>query len=106
MTHRIATTPILPKVGKNQDIYDGVLNRSIFAELSEIRLNLSRAVQSGGTIPMEAPLPLASFTVAGVPAAAVWLGSIIYVSNETGGATLAFSDGTDWRRVQDRAVIA
>ena len=29
----------------------------------------------------------------------------LYVSDETGGATLAFSDGTDWRRVQDRAVV-
>jgi len=31
---------------------------------------------------------------------------VIYVSNETGGATLAFSDGTNWRRVQDRAVVS
>lgn len=33
-------------------------------------------------------------------------GGIIYVSDETGGATLAFSDGTNWRRVQDRAIVA
>lgn len=47
-----------------------------------------------------------SFLVADVPDAANWTGGIIYVSDETGGATLAFSDGTDWRRVQDRAVVA
>lgn len=52
------------------------------------------------------PLPLKSYTVAGVPDASLYTGHIIYVSNETGGATLAFSDGTDWRRVQDRAVIS
>ena len=33
-------------------------------------------------------------------------GSMIYVSDDVGGATLAFSDGTIWRRVTDRAVIA
>lgn len=48
-----------------------------------------------------------SFTVAGVPSASTsGAGSIIYVSNETGGAVLAFSDGTNWRRVADRAIIS
>lgn len=46
-----------------------------------------------------------SYTVAGAPSAATAAG-IIYVSNETGGAVLAFSDGTNWRRVTDRAIIA
>jgi hypothetical protein len=31
---------------------------------------------------------------------------IVYVSNETGGAVIAFSDGTNWRRVTDRAVVS
>jgi hypothetical protein len=32
---------------------------------------------------------------------------LIFVSNEVGGATVAFSDGAgNWRRVQDRAIIA
>lgn len=48
---------------------------------------------------------VASFTVATVPDATE-PGQIIYVSDETGGATLAFSDGSDWRRVQDRAVVS
>lgn len=33
-------------------------------------------------------------------------GEIIYVSDESGGAVIAFSDGTSWRRVTDRAVIS
>jgi hypothetical protein len=33
-------------------------------------------------------------------------GDMIFVSNETGGATMAFYDGTDWRRITDRAVIS
>lgn len=51
-------------------------------------------------------LKLASFTVATVPSASNNPRVLIYVSNETGGATVAFSDGTSWRRVQDRAVIS
>jgi len=46
-----------------------------------------------------------SYTVATVPSAAQ-PGQMIYVTNETGGATMAFSDGTNWRRIQDRAVIS
>lgn len=33
-------------------------------------------------------------------------GGIIMVTDETGGYTMAFSDATNWRRVQDRAIVA
>lgn len=47
------------------------------------------------------------FDVASVPdAAALGSGTLIYVYNEVGGATIAFSDGASWRRVQDRAVVS
>lgn len=50
---------------------------------------------------------LPSFTVAGLPSAsAAGAGALAFVSNETGGAVLAFSDGTNWRRVTDRAIAA
>jgi hypothetical protein len=42
---------------------------------------------------VDGPVRVKSYTVAGVPAASA-------------GAVLAFSDGTNWRRVTDRAVIA
>lgn len=53
----------------------------------------------------EIPL-LKSYTVAGVPSAATYAQGLIYVSNEVGGAVPAFSDGANWRRVTDRAVIS
>jgi hypothetical protein len=31
---------------------------------------------------------------------------MIYVSDETGGAVMAFSDGTNWRRVTDRQIVS
>lgn len=49
---------------------------------------------------------LSTYTVATVPAAATYPRGLIYVSNESGGATPAFSDGTNWRRFADRAVIS
>ena len=30
----------------------------------------------------------------------------VYVSDESGGSTLAFSDGINWRRVQDRNIVS
>lgn len=47
-----------------------------------------------------------SYTVATLPNATEFEAHTIYVSDETGGATLAFSDGTNWRRVQDRVVVS
>jgi hypothetical protein len=47
-----------------------------------------------------------SFTVSTLPSASAFARSLIYVSNETGGATIAFSDGTNWRRVQDRNIVS
>jgi len=33
-------------------------------------------------------------------------GSAIYISNEIGGKTLAFYDGTNWKRTSDNATIS
>lgn len=48
---------------------------------------------------------LLSYTVASLPTATV-AARMIYVSDETGGAVPAFSDGSNWRRVTDRVVIS
>jgi hypothetical protein len=54
---------------------------------------------------VDGPVRVKSYAVAGVPSASAIEGAIIYVSDEAGGAVLAFSDGTNWRRVTDRAVV-
>lgn len=59
-----------------------------------------------GSREMQNPLPLASYTVSTLPDASLWSESIIYVSDETGGAIPAFSDGVSWRRMSDRAVVS
>ena len=48
---------------------------------------------------------LPSYTVTTLPAATTAAG-LIFVTNETGGAVPAFSDGTNWRRMTDRAIVS
>jgi hypothetical protein len=49
---------------------------------------------------------LDEYTVAEVPPATRWQGHMIIVTDETGGYVPAFCDGTNWRRVTDRAIIS
>jgi hypothetical protein len=58
-------------------------------------------------VTMGLPLKLKSYTVATVPSAsAAGAGASIYVVNEVGGAQGVKSDGTNWRRDSDRAIIS
>lgn len=59
---------------------------------------------TGGSV-TDVTLTLLSFAKASLPVATT-AGRLIYVTDETGGAVPAFSDGTNWRRVTDRAVVA
>jgi hypothetical protein len=45
------------------------------------------------------------YTVATLPTN-ISTGKLVFVSNETGGAVVAFYDGTNWRRVTDRAIVS
>lgn len=49
---------------------------------------------------------MSSYTVAGLPDATKFLNHAIIVSNETGGRTMATSDGTNWKRVRDGATVS
>lgn len=62
-----------------------------------------------GSEPMSYPLLLKQLAVAdltGAYAASLWTGAMVYVTDETGGAIPCFSDGTNWRRVSDRAIAS
>lgn len=54
-----------------------------------------------GSLPPRVPV----VTVATLPSVTP-AGRIVVVSNEAGGSVLAFSDGTNWRRSTDRAVVS
>ena len=49
-------------------------------------------------------LKVKSYAVASLPTAVA--GGVIFVTDETGGAVLAFSDGTNWRRSTDRTIVS
>jgi len=49
---------------------------------------------------------LPTFTVATLPSASEFANGMIMVSDESGGAVPAFSDGSQWRRVTDRAIVS
>lgn len=64
------------------------------------------ATQCAGAVIASGPVVLPSFTVSTVPSASLWTRGLIYVTDDVGGSTPAFSDGTNWRRVADRAVVS
>lgn len=49
---------------------------------------------------------LAPFVVADLPDPADNLYALILVTDESGGTVPAFSDGTNWRRFTDRAIVS
>lgn len=75
-------------------------------QLRQIAARINQSFLIDGSTRMLQPLKLSSYVVASLPDASLWVGSMIYVSDESGGATMAFSDGTNWRRVQDRAIVS
>lgn len=69
--------------------------------------NKRLTIDSNGHAALDGALRPKSYTVASLPAAATaGAGAIAFVSNESGGAVLAFSDGSAWRRVTDRAIVS
>jgi hypothetical protein len=70
--------------------------------LSNSPLDIERTLREA----WDQPKQLASYTVAKLPSAPQWVAGMVYVSNEAGGAVVAFSDGTNWRRVTDRAIVS
>lgn len=81
---------------------NGNLDQQFFSLFQGMNQVLSALVQKTGTIPI-----LPSYTVAQATSlTGIATGTMIYVTNETGGAVPAFYDGTNFRRVTDRNVIS
>jgi hypothetical protein len=62
---------------------------------------------SGPRVAVDGAVQVQSLAKASLPTAATQgAGAILFVPDDVGGATLAFSDGSSWRRVADRAVVS
>ncbi len=61
----------------------------------------------------EGAFKVQGYSVAALPAANQWgsiapadsFSSLIFVFDESGVPTIAYSDGTDWRRIYDNAIV-
>lgn len=87
---------------------DAFSDETTYREISNLMRDIRKAFQlhADAVNYLYNGVQLVSYTVATVPDAGDWVRRLIYVSDETGGAIPAFSDGTNWRRVTDRAVVA
>lgn len=63
-------------------------------------------IDSQGLTMLSGILRCPGYAVAEVPAPTNKAGAIAYITNDAGGPTIAFSDGTNWRRLRDNQVIA
>ena len=54
----------------------------------------------------DAPMKLKGYTVAQLGSLTSSAGAMVYCTDETGGSIPAFYDGTNWRRVSDRAIVS
>lgn len=76
----------------------------LVADPATARLGIGTATPAA-RLDVDGTLRLKSYTIATLPAATA-TGQLAFVSDETGGAIIAFSDGTNWRRVTDRALVS
>lgn len=71
-----------------------------------IAVRANSCLPKDGSEGMTQPLRLESYAIADLPDAGDWTQGVVYVTDDVDGAVPAFSDGTNWRRVTDRAVVS
>jgi hypothetical protein len=74
----------------------------------EVTISSSSAtIVVGDTVDIsDSPPIFPDYNVGSLPAAAEYLNGVIIVDNESGGRTLATSNGTNWLRVSDGAIVS
>lgn len=82
------------------------LMNTLSSELRDHALRLNGSLVNDGTEAASAPVVLKTYVKAALPSAVTFINGLIMVSDDVGGSTPAFSDGANWRRVADRAIIS
>jgi hypothetical protein len=94
--HTAGLDKLILKAGATSDAYvTNIANFGIGTATPSTKLHVNGPARVGAST--KASLP---------SAAATGSGSILFVTDESGGAVLAFSDGANWRRVTDRAIVS
>jgi hypothetical protein len=77
----------------------------LITDLTALEIDMGFIVTGGVLYPSQLVLP--SYTVAQLAnLSVVPAGQFVFCSNESGGSIPVFSDGTNWRRVTDRAIVS
>ncbi len=92
--------PITTNPQRSEPMVDkeGLATDQLLEYFDDIELSLNESLLGASGIELKI------YTVATLPPQKE--GFMIYVINEVGGSIPAFSDGTNWRRVTDRAIIS
>lgn len=111
MANKVNATPALPTPTSLYTLpavgeFLTTLIQSLFSELTSDATRLNNAMMMDGSETPTAPVIFKSYLKAALPSASKYVNGMIIVSNDVGGLTPAFSDGTNWRRVADRNVIS
>lgn len=85
------------------DSINDTTENGLITDAASISYDLGLIVVTGLIYPTQFVMP--SFTVSTLPSVNP-AGQMLFVTDETGGAVPAFSDGTNWRRVTDRAIVS
>lgn len=99
MAIKFGLTPNLPRPPVSGDTA-GLFKWAdyLFQALYRSLVDLATAIGQAGT--------LDAYAVVDLPPATDHIRELVYVMNEAGGAVPAFSDGVNWRRVTDRAIVS
>lgn len=111
MANKVSNSPNLPapfSLLSFASISDYVTSfvQQLTNELREHATRLNAAMVRDGTEAMTGPMVLKTYVKAALPLAASYTNGLIIVSDDVGGLTPAFSDGTNWRRTADRNIIS
>lgn len=111
MANKVSSYPPIPSpiildtISSVQD-YLTSLVLTLTAELQTHATRLNVAEMGDGSEAASGPVILKTYVKAALPSAVKYVNGMIVVSDDVGGLTPAFSDGTNWRRVADRNVIS
>ena len=103
----ILSTGIIKSISFEQLTDYAVITDSsnIASDLGSITSNVGAKIDQGLVVTDYGYPILPSVNVANLPSGQT-AGTFLFCPNESGGATIVFYDGSDWRRIQDRAVIS
>lgn len=111
MANKVNNTPNIPSpvsLRQVQDVSTFItqLVSSLSNELSSYAQRLNNSIQADGTEIPSAPIVYKEYAKASLPSVGTFKNGMIIVTDDVGGRTPAFSDGTNWRRTADRNVIS